>query len=231
MNIIAVDDERPALRLLADAIQEAAPGSTLACFQTAVEALEYAKKNLTDVAFLDIKMREGSGLELAENLIKIKPDTNIIFVSGYSRYMDKAFELYASGFVEKPARAKRIARELQHLRFPVAEKPTQVLAVEFGPFTFDHLSQRAYRGGEDLLLMPREYAILGLLATQPNTYFAPELLFQKAWGQQSTGDFRSLYSHISRLRKKLNPDGKGPADIEHKRGQGYRLVLLKTPQL
>ena len=70
MIAIAVDDERPMLQALADAV-EASPGiRQLHTFSSCTAALEWLECNAADVAFLDISMRGIGGLALAEKISK-----------------------------------------------------------------------------------------------------------------------------------------------------------------
>ncbi len=229
MNIILVDDERLSLLDLEETVQKALPGEGPKCFSDAKEALSYAKGHPVDVAFLDIDMGEVSGLNLARALKKLRPDVNIIFVTGYVQYMDEAFELYASGYVKKPARAERIKKEIANLRNTLPNGAAK-LPDGVGAFTFDHAMQRVYRDGTDLLLKPMEYRILLVLASKPGAFFLPQELYEKASGTGTGDDLRSLYVHMSNLRKNLGlyDVGKKNVDIEHKRGQGYRLVVHGT---
>lgn len=136
MNILAADDERMALESLIAAIEVAAPEASVQGFRKSGEALEYARENHCDVAFLDIEMRGMNGLELAKNLKEIQPDINVIFVTGYSQYMGEAFEQHVSGYVLKPVDAERVTKELRNLRFPVEEKEKEhrIQAQTFGNF-------------------------------------------------------------------------------------------------
>ena len=68
MNIIAVDDEKLALETLTDSILKVMPDRAVHGFRKPEEALEFARENRCDVAFLDIKMRGMTGLELAMQL-------------------------------------------------------------------------------------------------------------------------------------------------------------------
>lgn len=134
MNIIAVDDERPALATLKKAIEEVRPGAQVSCFRSAREALQYAEQNRVDVAFLDIRMAEMNGLVLAKHLKELCASTNIIFVTGYNSYMGNAFEMHASGYVMKPIDSERVAQELDNLRAP-RPLPGQGVRVQcFGNF-------------------------------------------------------------------------------------------------
>jgi two-component SAPR family response regulator len=131
VNIIIVDDEQFALLDLKSAAEEALPGSNFSCFNTSKSALEYAKNNQVDIAFLDIEMGGMNGIQLAKRLIDItaargfKPAvrTNIVFVTGYKQYAIDAFNLHASGYILKPVAKKAILEVVNFLRSPIGEPP------------------------------------------------------------------------------------------------------------
>ena len=68
MHIIATDDEQSALNVLMGAISEAVPLATVHGFRNPLEALELMKETKCENAFLDIQMREMSGIVLARKL-------------------------------------------------------------------------------------------------------------------------------------------------------------------
>lgn len=226
MNIIVVDDEPAVLSLMGKAIPKAAPGEAPVCFSNAQDALQHAKEQPVDVAFLDIEMGDSSGLQLAKVLTKIKPDMNIIFVTGYTEYMDEAFQLYASGYVRKPPRVERLKKELQNLRYKPED---QKLPDTIGAYAFDHSAGRVFLYGKDLLLTPMQYKILIHLMSNPGKFLSAKELYAKTTGLDAGKDIRTLYVRVSGLRKKLRLDDAGIAksiDIEHQRGKGYRLMVL-----
>ena len=114
MNIIAVDDEKSALKGLQSAIKEAIPESAISCFNISKAALEYAKNNQVDIAFLDIEMSGMNGLQLAKHLKVIHGKTIVIFVTGYSQYAVEAFAIRASGYLMKPVTAKAVLEEIKY---------------------------------------------------------------------------------------------------------------------
>ena len=136
MEILAVDDERLALQLLTDTVQNVLPAAEIFPFRKPAEALAWARENVCEIAFLDIQMRSMSGLELARRLREILPKVNIIFVTGFSEYAGDAMRLHASGYIEKPVTEKKVQRELDELRYPVdLQQPDALLRVAcFGSF-------------------------------------------------------------------------------------------------
>lgn len=133
MKVIAVDDERGSLKTVTNAIKEADPTAELASFNNPIEALDFAKNNPVDVAFLDIEMPEMNGIELAKNLIEVNDQINIIFVTAYSDYAIEAIDLRISGYVMKPVMAEDIKKELDNLRNPVCNY-NRIFIRTFGNF-------------------------------------------------------------------------------------------------
>ena len=134
MHSLATDDEQSALNILMGAIQEAVPLATVHGFRNPLEALEFMKETPCEVAFLDIQMREMSGIVLARKLKELYPKLNIIFVTGYSQYANEAFALHASGYVYKPVTADKIVVEMENLRNPVKWKEKGICVNTFGNF-------------------------------------------------------------------------------------------------
>lgn len=122
MRIIAVDDEKIALEALSNAIKAIVTEDEVISFRYPEDALEYAKENACDIAFLDVEMAGMSGVELAEELKKYNSEINIVFCTGYGNYRDKAFDLHASGYLMKPITPEKVKRELENLRRPIFEK-------------------------------------------------------------------------------------------------------------
>lgn len=121
MNIIAIDDEFPALNLLLEALKEVKPDATIAGFSDPDELIEYVRENPVDVACLDIQIYDTTGIEIAKIIKGIQPRINIIFVTAYGEYVTDAMKMHASGYLRKPVIAQDIARELDDLRYDIDE--------------------------------------------------------------------------------------------------------------
>lgn len=134
MRILAVDDERMALESLLEAIEEVLPNEEIHSFIQADEALEFVKSNDVDIAFLDIKMRGTTGIELAKEIKDIHPNTNIIFTTGYTSFAVSAFGVQASDYLLKPIEADQIRKALNNLRNPIKNNVNRVRVKCFGTF-------------------------------------------------------------------------------------------------
>jgi DNA-binding response OmpR family regulator len=86
------------------------------------------------------------------------------------------------------------------------------------------LASRVVRlAGEAVQLSAKEYELLVALAEDPERVFKKEELLRNVWGFRSLGRTRTLDSHASRLRRKLNRNG-AAAYVINVWGVGYRLV-------
>ena len=133
MIAIAVDDERPMLHALAEAVSASPDIRQLYTFGSCSAALEWMECNAVDVAFLDISMRGMGGLALAEKIGQLQPACKIIFCTGYEQYALDAIQLRCSGYLIKPITAQAVQKELDHIKKqPVSDKKLTVKC--FGSF-------------------------------------------------------------------------------------------------
>lgn len=116
MRAIAVDDETMMLEDIVEILQESQLISEVHGFGDPQEALDWAENNMVDVAFLDIKMFGMSGIELAAKLKREQPRMHIVFLTGYSDYMQEAFRVRAEGYLLKPTSAEDVEGELLHMK-------------------------------------------------------------------------------------------------------------------
>ncbi|WP_324824693.1 response regulator [Sinanaerobacter sp. ZZT-01] len=135
MNFIAVDDERLALENLLSKLKKAQPQAEIRGFLHPQKALdEIGKGFYPDVAFLDIEMYGMSGIELALCFKETLPKVNLVFVTGFPKYMPEAFTLHASGYITKPVSVEQIQEEIENLRYPLPIKEAFIQVQTFGNF-------------------------------------------------------------------------------------------------
>ncbi len=117
-NIILVDDRKLILSGGLPILEEVMPNATVMGFTQASDALEYAKANRVALAFLDIELRNTSGLDLCCQLLEINPRTNVVYLTAYSDYALDAWSTGASGFMLKPITPEGVREQLRKLRYP-----------------------------------------------------------------------------------------------------------------
>ncbi|KLU63806.1 transcriptional regulatory protein YpdB [Desulfosporosinus acididurans] len=113
INTILIDDEQLAVAQLEYLLQQYPEINIMASFTDPVTALEKIEDYLPDLIFLDIKMPEISGFDVAEEIMQISPATYFVFVTAYDQYALNAFDYNAIDYILKPVSHKRIDRTIQ----------------------------------------------------------------------------------------------------------------------
>lgn len=112
MKAICVDSERLLVENTLAVCRRVEGINEAQGFTNAEAALEYARRNRVDIALLDIDLPGMNGLELAAELKRIRPDTEIIFLTGCSEFALDAFRLHASGYLLKPVSEEALEGEI-----------------------------------------------------------------------------------------------------------------------
>lgn len=99
IKAIVIDDEVPALDLIAFYISKIDQIQLTEKFNSAEKALLFLKQNKIDLIFLDIEMTNMSGLDFAK---KIDSSTKIIFSTAFDNYAIDGFNLSAVDYILKP---------------------------------------------------------------------------------------------------------------------------------
>lgn len=138
VKILCVDDESLVLELVTSLCRELPEKPEVAGFTSPVRALEWLKANAADVALLDINMPEMDGIALAVRCRELRPETSIVFLTGYSEYAVDAIQLRASGYLLKPVNAEKLREEIAYAmnirKLRMAPQTAHILARTFGEF-------------------------------------------------------------------------------------------------
>ena len=139
MKIIVADDEILQLNKLERSVGKVIPEAEISAFSEPLKLMEWidsGESRDADVAFLDIEMGAVSGIKIAKALQSVNPQINIVFVTGFLKYAPDAFDLRASGYVQKPATEQKIRAELENLRYSMPKPPSErkICANCFGYF-------------------------------------------------------------------------------------------------
>jgi transcriptional regulator with XRE-family HTH domain len=117
--IIFVDDREESLKDTVNVAKRILNPEMIKGFTSAKEALGFARENGVGIAFIEMKLRGTSGIELAKLLIQTNSHTNIIFLTEHSEYMEDAWKVHASGYLLKPLDEDKLRDEIENLRFPI----------------------------------------------------------------------------------------------------------------
>lgn len=176
MNVIYVDDEKPAIDNFRLTTADFSEVKSLHCFRRGEDALAFALENTVDVAFLDIEMPGLHGIKLAKALKEHDADTRVVFVTAYSQYALDAWSVDASGYLLKPytaadirrALAKCAYRSLPSHQVVIQTIPALAITVRGTPL---HISSAKAR---ELLALLIDHGERGFTAGEGISYLWPE---------------------------------------------------------
>lgn len=113
LRVMLVDDEPPARRGLRRLLREHADLDVVAEAASLAEARDGLAAARPDIVFLDVELGDGKGFEV---LGRAATAPDVVFVTAYSRYAVRAFDVAATDFLLKPVDPERLALTLERLR-------------------------------------------------------------------------------------------------------------------
>lgn len=119
--VIVLDDEPPVLAGNVRRLVETLPDADITGFIRPSEALEFARNERVDLAFVDIEMGKTGGFEVCEKLLVINPRTIVVFLTAYADYALKAWNTGAKGYLVKPLEKENVIQLLAKLNFPMGD--------------------------------------------------------------------------------------------------------------
>ena len=193
-------------------------------------AAEEALRGGYDLLLLDLMLPGCNGYDICRR-VRDRIDVPILMVTARTDSVDKirGLGLGADDYIAKPFDpAELVARVKSHLsRYArltgggggQAEQD----AITVGDVYILPRSWKVYKGGLELKMPNREFALLKFLAENPNIVFSKEQLFETIWSYDYVGDSATVTVHVGRIREKIEDDPADPKIILTVRGTGYRL--------
>jgi DNA-binding response OmpR family regulator len=228
-SVLLVEDEAGARSFLEQ--QLADDGFAVVSADRGGRAIELVEDSAPDLVLLDAVLPDASGFEVCRRLREGEPgrawnrDVPVIMLTARGDPIDRlrGFARGCDDYVVRPfVYEELVARMRAVLRRTAPAGRRDRLVV--GQLEVDRLSRSVRVAGAPVLLASKGYELLLALACEPERVFRKEELLRDVWGFRSLGRTRTLDSHASRLRRKLNaPVGDGTF-VVNVWGVGYRLV-------
>ena len=218
-RLLVVEDEPALVRGLSDALQSAGFDVTVAT--DGQSGLDAAVRGDADLILLDIMLPKVNGYEICREVRAHGLDVPIVMLTSKGQEADVilGLDLGADDYVTKPFRVgELIARVKAFLRRRRAPATT----VTFGDCEIDLVARRCRRGGVDLELTAKEYALLAYCASRPGCALSRDVILNAVWGTSVFVTPRSIDRCVATLRSKVEPNPHTPVYIQTIRDIGYR---------
>ena len=224
MKILIIEDEPSLRELIQRSIEkERYVVEAAADFQSGLRKIEDYDY---DCVLLDIMLPDGNGLNLLEQLKKMRKRENVIIISAKDSLDDKVLglELGADDYLPKPfhlaelnARIKSVIRRQRR----DGEMDIRLANIRIVPDTF-----QVFVDDKEIELNRKEYDILLYFANRPGRLVNKNTLAESVWGDHidQVDNFDFIYAQIKNLRKKLKDAG-ALAELKAVYGFGYKMTV------
>jgi DNA-binding response OmpR family regulator len=176
-----------------------------------------------DVIVLDRMMPGGlDGLAVLSTLRIAGVATPVLILSALSAVDERVRGLRAGGddYLSKPFDFIELTARLDALLRRRDGPPAAVTGFQLGRLDMDLLTHTVRLGGQPVDLQPREFRLLEYFFRNQGQVLTRTMVFEAVWDYRSDERSNVIDVHISRLRKKIDPDGTAPL-IHTVRGSGY----------
>ncbi|MET8337548.1 response regulator transcription factor [Streptosporangium canum] len=220
-RVLVVEDDPPIGSELVQAL--VGGGYQVSLAATGGGALEQARQSEPDLVLLDLGLPDVDGVLVCRRLRAVLPQAVIVVLTARTQEFEVvvALDAGADDYLTKPFRlTELLARLRAHLRRQ--SPPRQERSVSVGRLSLDLLARRVLIAGDEVVLRPKEFDLLAVLACHAGEVVTREELMDQVWDVNWFGPTKTLDVHVFALRRKLGEYGEDPRRITTVRGRGYR---------
>ncbi len=224
-TILVVDDEA----VIVDSINYSLTreGYSVITAADGREALALFEKTKPDLVLLDLMLPELDGWQVCRKLRETS-SVPIIMLTARSDELDRilGLEIGADDYLPKPFSFRELLARIRAMlrRVEMDHQPAGTDAIQIGDLVIDRVAHRVSKSGQIVTCSSREYDLLLFLMSHAGRACNRQELLSKVWGEDWTGDERTLEVHIRWLRMKIEDDPTNPRYIQTVRGYGYRFI-------
>jgi DNA-binding response OmpR family regulator len=222
--IAVIDDEIKIREIIKSYLQN--EGFDIVEGEDGNSAIPLVKNHSVDLILLDVMMPNMDGFQALREIRYFSKKMPVIMLTAKSEEIDKllGLEMGADDYITKPLSMRelvaRIKTVLRRSEPDKNEEPDEVIIR--GPIEINLNTYKVKVHDEPLNLTPTEYKILVTLTQKPGRVFSRMQLLNSAMGEAFVNYERSIDTHVSNLRKKLERDPAHPEFIHTVYGIGYR---------
>lgn len=220
MKILVVEDARDMNRLIEKTLKRAGY-SVDSCFD-GEEALNYLLGAEYDAILLDVMMPKLDGYSVLKRLRDRDVDTPVLLLTAKDAVSDrvKGLDLGADDYLIKPFAFDELLARIRALTRKRAGNRKNQFSI--GDLVVDIERRTVHRGGMEIPLLPKEFTLLEYMIRNQGIVLSRSQMENQIWNYEYSGSSNNIDAYISRLRKKI--DGEGRKKLIHTiRGSGWVL--------
>ena len=222
-NVILIDDDRELGVMLTDFLRPDRLELTVG--GSGEDGLECLASGNFDLVILDIMLPGISGLDALKQ-IRRTSDVPVIMLTARGDDVDRiiGLEFGADDYLAKPFNPRELVARIKAILRRSQREAPESDRLKLGEIELQPRTRRASVGGDALRLTGTEFEILRCLLETPGEVVSKEQLSERALGRRLLPYDRSIDTHISNLRGKLEQAGNHKESIQNQRGVGYLLI-------
>ncbi|RAV22557.1 response regulator transcription factor [Paenibacillus contaminans] len=223
-KILVVDDDDKIISMLRRSL--AFEGYTVFTADNGQEGLRQVLEQEPDLIVLDVMMPKVDGWEVVRRLREGGADTPVLMLTAKDEVGDrvKGLDLGADDYLVKPFALEELLARVRVLLRRKAQRTEQASSnrVYYEDVVMDLDTREVFRSEKRVDLTTKEFELLHLFLQNPKRVLSRDLIMEKIWGYDYSGESNVLEVYIALIRQKTEEHG-GKRLIQTVRGAGYVL--------
>ena len=224
-SLLIVDDDRELGQMLNEYLT--GEGFRVSVVRDGLEALDRLAAESFDLVILDVMLPSLNGFDVLRRLRKTLK-VPVVMLTAHGADVDRivGLELGADDYLPKPFNPRELVARTRAVlrRFGARDSEAPAGPVSVGQIWLDPATLEVTLSGKPVRLTGTEFRVLELLMRAPGQAQSREVLTERVLGRKLTPYDRSIDTHVSNLRRKLNLGHAGLPEIRSIRGAGYVLA-------
>ena len=191
------------------------------------EAMHLLQSEEYDLVVLDWQLPKLSGIDVLKKLRLMSKPVSVIMLTGKSGidHKEEGMDTGADDYLTKPFDMRELQARLRALlRRPGCAAGAAGNTLIAGDLELDPVKYRLTRGGKDIHLTPKDFALLEFFLRNPEHVFSVQTILSRVWSYDSDASPEGLRAAIRRIRKAVDiSDDPNESIIENVARVGYRL--------
>jgi DNA-binding response OmpR family regulator len=225
MRILLAEDHPTLARSIAEGLRD--EGYLVDLAGDGIDANYLAKSNAYDCAVLDIMLPRMEGWDVLKGMRTAGIATPVLLLTALDGVTDrvKGLDLGADDYLVKPFAWEELVARVRALIRRSHGKESAVL--EVGDLRIDTAARTVRRGGKEITLTAKEFALLEYLAMRAGAVVSRTEIWEHIYDQDDDAVSNVVDVYIGYLRNKIDKPF-GSRLIHTRRGQGYMLAGQET---
>jgi two-component system, OmpR family, response regulator MprA len=221
-HIAVIDDDDKITSLLRRSL--AFEGYEVTTAPDGAAALTLLSQRNADLVILDVMMPNMDGWEVCRRLRAAGITTPILLLTARDEVQDrvKGLDLGADDYLVKPFALEELMARVRALLRRRSEQPGTDTRIQYEDLILDVDAREMARGDRRIELTAKEFDLLHLFMQNPRRVLSRDLIMERIWGYDYSGESNVLEVYIAMLRQKLEEQGEKRL-IQTVRGAGYIL--------